>query len=402
MFDRWMRVKITNEMLKPFRVFRISSENRTFINKKFDVLHQQNKIKWTTRFISYVFSIFVIWITVHAQKKKPRRKNRVIMNIRNPNKISKFDAYFMSFQSDIISCLQKCKFISIMNCALFFHQWRVIIKNRHKLTMMTHREIEQWNVAVMDWKKSSVYVQREIDEIFKKYSYAKIYIDDVIVFSNFLKKHLNYLNTVFKLFQNWNITLKAMKIYFDYFSVFLLNQKIDSFELVMTKKKLKAISQLNFFKYLKNLKIYFEVIEYFRNYISYYAQKSKIFNQKKTKLLKNNFIKNAARKNFSKKILLKQANEKKLKSYRQFQNDFSKFNWFIHFDIEREFYTDIDASENDFDIIVYHVKKKRKNQFFIKKKLNLFCFFQKHWQKSKKNTDQLNLKWRHLSEQFVE
>lgn len=144
-----MRITINDLFSKSFRIFKISFENKALIDKKFDVLHAQEKIEWSTKSTSYAFLVFVIWHTMRLHDKKPLRKNRVVVDIRELNKISEFDAYFMSLQSDIIFCIQDCKFISIMNCALFFHQWRVAEKDKHKLIVITHRGVEQWNVVVM-------------------------------------------------------------------------------------------------------------------------------------------------------------------------------------------------------------------------------------------------------------
>ena len=168
-----MKINIIDAKIsKSFRVFKLSSEDRTFVNKKFDVLHEQNKFEWTSKFTFYAFSVFVVWHMMYLPEKAPQRKNCVMMNIRGLNKIIEFDVYSMSLQSDIISCVQGCKYISIMNCASFFHQWRVAEKDRHKLIVITHREFEQWNVIVMKWKNFSTYVQKKMDELFKKYPYA--------------------------------------------------------------------------------------------------------------------------------------------------------------------------------------------------------------------------------------
>lgn len=40
-----MRMKTTEKVLKPSRVFRVSSEDKAFIDKKFDALHQQEKME---------------------------------------------------------------------------------------------------------------------------------------------------------------------------------------------------------------------------------------------------------------------------------------------------------------------------------------------------------------------
>ena len=89
--------KQQKKILKFSRIFKISSKNLVFINKKLDALHEQKKLKWTMRFISYVFSMFVIWFKIQTQEKKIKRKGRVVMNIRRLNKMSELNAYFMSF-----------------------------------------------------------------------------------------------------------------------------------------------------------------------------------------------------------------------------------------------------------------------------------------------------------------
>lgn len=116
-----MRVKITKKILKLFCVFRVSSKNKVFINKKFNVLHEQRKLEWATKLTPYAFSVFVVWHTVQIQGEAVH-KGRVVVNIRGLNKVSEFDVYSMFLQSDIISRLQDSKFISIMDCAAFFHQ----------------------------------------------------------------------------------------------------------------------------------------------------------------------------------------------------------------------------------------------------------------------------------------
>ena len=186
---------------KPARVFKLSSEDRAFINKEFDALHTQRKLKWTINSTSYAFSVFVVWHTIHLSGKVPQKKSRVIVDIRRLNKIIEFDAYSMPLQSDIISCVQGCKFISIMNCATFFHQWRVVMKDRHKLTVVSHRGSEQWNVAIMRWKNSPAYVQKKMNGLLREYPFAKIYIDDVVVFNSSLEKHLRHFEKIFALFE---------------------------------------------------------------------------------------------------------------------------------------------------------------------------------------------------------
>ena len=136
------------------------------------------------------------------------------------------------------------------------------ITNRHKLTIVSHKNQKQFNVAIMKFKNLSIYVQRKIDIIFRAYrAFVKTYVDNVVVFNHTLKKHFNHLHIIFVLFESFDITLSSKKFFLDYSTVTLFDQKINAFELTTAKNKFKIIFELNFLYILKNLKGYLNFID---------------------------------------------------------------------------------------------------------------------------------------------
>ena len=261
-------VDVKSEIVK---VYSLSSKDKTIIDKKFDKLHVDEKLKWTFKSTSYEFSVFVIWRIVHSSSKSIEKKERVVIDIRVLNKISKFDVYSMRLQQNIISIIVDSSYISIMNDVNFFHQWRVQQSNRHKLTIVNHRDSEQWNVVVMNYRNSSTYVQRQIDKLLRDYLFAREYVNDIVVFFSSLEKHLRHLNEIFALFKRYNIVIKSFKTYLDYSIVQLLDQKIDNLNMTIVKNKIEIIVVLSFSHILKHLEIYLEKIDYLRSYVTYYA-----------------------------------------------------------------------------------------------------------------------------------
>ena len=143
----------------------------------------------------------------------------------------------------------------------------------------------------MKFKNSFAHVQRQMNNYLRKYrEFVKFYINDIVVFNKILKEHLHHLQKILNLFRKMNIILKSSKTFLNYSSIALLKQKIDSLKLIISKKKLKIITILFFFKTFKDLETYFEMIEYLKNYISYYAQKAKSLQKRKIMLLKNEFF----------------------------------------------------------------------------------------------------------------
>ena len=143
----------------------------------------------------------------------------------------------------------------MLNCLTFFYQWRIHSNDRHKLTVITHREQESFNVVVMNHKNSSTYVQRQIDRLFRFYkTFAKAYVDDIVIHSNILQKHFAHLTKIFDMSRINNIFIKFEKIFIDYFIVHLFDQKVDSLDLITIEKRLFHVCLfLSHFNYSKRI-----------------------------------------------------------------------------------------------------------------------------------------------------
>ena len=114
----------------------------------------------------------------------------------------------------------------------------------------------------MKFKNNFVYVQRKIDAILRIYRvFAKIYVDDIVVFNRILKKHLNYLRQIFQLLNFYDIRLSSKKSFLNYSIVVLFDQKIDVFDFIIVVDKLTTIVNLKFSYTLKNLKKYLNLID---------------------------------------------------------------------------------------------------------------------------------------------
>ena len=137
---KWMFIILqSNAKLLSSKVYSMSQKNQKFINKKFDKLQTQNKLKYINQFISYNYSIFVVWRIVHKSNEFSKRKSRVVVNIKNLNKAIISNTYLMSFQANVIVFVVNCFYIFVFDAINFFYQWLIRIIDRHKLTIMSHK-----------------------------------------------------------------------------------------------------------------------------------------------------------------------------------------------------------------------------------------------------------------------
>ena len=90
-------------------------------------------------------------------------------------------------------------------------------------------------------------MQKQINRLLRQQRrFVKIYVNNIIVFFKTRKKHKLYLQQMFEILIENNIFIKFIKVFIDYLSILLLNQKIDFFDLAIVEKKLKTITKFRF------------------------------------------------------------------------------------------------------------------------------------------------------------
>ena len=315
----------------------------------------------------------------------------------------------------IISIVKNCSYITVVNAFVFFYQWRVHSDDRHKLIVVSHRNQKSFNVVVMKYKNSFVYVQRQIDRLFRVYrKFVKAYVDDIVIFSRIWQEHVNHLRQIFIKLINVNKFIKFIKAFIDYSSVQLLNQKINSLDLFTSEKKLKVIVKLQFSRTLRQLKTYLDLIDWMRKYVSFYVDVFKSLQKRKTILLKSALKKENVKKTFASRIRIDNAISREQTSYEILQSLFSKFFYLIHHDSKRQIYVNLNVNkEFEIDVVVYHIKKDfiKLNEYSVKSFIQSIMFLFKllnsietrYWSIEMKIADIIWIlrKIRHLIESFI-
>ena len=283
------------------------------------------------------------------------KKARIVVDIRDLNAVFQSNAYSLSLQSDVIQIVQECNFIFVINCVSFFYQWRVHSKDRHKFTVVLYREQKTFNVTVMRYRNSSVYVQKQIDRILRSFHFARVYVNDIVIFSKIMNEHLEHLQDVFRILKKNNTSINSKKAFLDYSSVTLFDQHVTSFELFTDESKLQIISNLKFSSILSQLKTYLELTEWFRQYIEKYVAISKSLQLRKTQLLQHAFKSRNVRKSYSFRTKFVEFTFE-IEAFKIIQKSLSISTYLIHFDNKRRLYVDLDFSKKiNIESVIYHV-----------------------------------------------
>jgi len=341
------------------KVYPVGAKDRAVIDETFDKLHAQNRLRWTSSAGPFSFPCFVVWKRTDAGLK-----GRVVIDIRALNKIAVPDAYPLPTQAEILSQLSGCDYISTVDCASFFYQWKVAPQHQHYLTVSSHRGQETFNCVIMGYRNSVQYVQRNIDTILREHrSYARAYIDDIVIFSRTFEEHIQHLKRVFAALQKHRIHLSAKKSFLVFPSVQLLGQKVDALGLASDADKLAAIAKLDFPKSLKHLEYYLGLTSWLRQYIPKYAQLAQPLQQRKTDLYdtmkRKGITKGNARKRESMKQRVENPTANELQAFHDLQTAFANPRNLHHFQKILRLYIDLDASLHGIGAMVYHTVNNR-------------------------------------------
>ena len=204
-------------------------------------------------------------------------------------------------------------------------------------------------------------------------------MNDIVIYSNILQKHLIHLKQIFDIFKVNNIFIKSKKIFIDYFIVYLLNQKIDFLKLIIVEKKFKAISRLFFSIILQLLKTYLNFTNWLRDYIFWYIEMFKSYQTLKIELFHNEFVIDNNNKIYFRNIRIKNSFIEKLTFFQTFQSLLIKFFYFVYSNFRRKLYVDFDSNKK-FELIdmIYHVKNSVKwndKEYSFKKIIEFILFF---------------------------
>ncbi|KAJ5752832.1 hypothetical protein N7520_008426 [Penicillium odoratum] len=357
--DQWMRLPlIPNAKLPRNQVYKVGTEAQATIDKVFDQLHDEGKMVWATNHAPSALPVFVVYKPVYDKDGKKTMAARPVIDARSLNKALQPDLYPAPNQDDIIQLALGKPFVSIIDAAKCYYQWRVHPDDVGLQAVITHRGQELLLVAIMGGMNSGAYVQRQMDNLFRACRhFMRTYTDDSFVAGMTFDEHLDQLRQVFDICQTANIRLDPKKARLCFPSLTLLGKEIDSVGITTDAHKLRAITSLSFPRTCKQLETYLGMTGDLRHFIPHYARIAEPLQLRKTALLKGSPVKGGPRRAWSNRSVIDRPSNAELEAFTALQNEFRKPKCLVHHDQSKQLYIDIDASkEGGFGAMVYHVE----------------------------------------------
>ena len=212
--------------------------------------------------------------------------------------------------------------------------------------MLSHRGQEVFNVVVMGYNNLPASTQCQIDRILRPHQkYARAYVDNIVIFFKSLEKHLRHLHNVFCELTITRIILQPTKSFLVYLSVRLFKQRVNALGMATAKAKLAATTQLAFPCLLKDLEAYLGLTGYLRQYIPYYAQVARLFQEHKTLLNCSMDVGGNARQKVVARTYIITPTNRELNAFNHLQHFFLQPSILLHFNLSCQLYIDLNASK---------------------------------------------------------
>ena len=163
------------------------------------------------------------------------------------NSLVPADSYPIPHQDEVLDAIGGHLFITSLDITSSFYQCMIYKPDQYCTAITSHRGHEYFKVAVMGYKCSVQHNQHLFNQMFKNLLWHTVcvYIDDIFIYSNSFKEHVQDLDEVMQILSNKGFTLKAKKAFIGYQSIKVLGHQVDHLRLSSMAEKMEALGRLS-------------------------------------------------------------------------------------------------------------------------------------------------------------
>jgi len=157
------------------------------------------------------WACFAFWVNKHSEIV--RGVPRLVVNYKPLNNALEYDSYPIPKASIILAQLSQAKIFSKFDCKSGFYQIGIKPEDQHKTAFTVPQGHYEWTVMPFGLKNAPSAFQRCMDKNFiGMEKFLKVYIDDILIFSNSIPEHLVHLKKFLQRCQQKGVVLSEKKM----------------------------------------------------------------------------------------------------------------------------------------------------------------------------------------------
>ena len=201
----------------------------------------------------------------------------VCIDYRKLNEVTVADPYYMTTMEEIVERIGASKVMSKLDLAKGFYQVEVDPKSRKKTAFISPFGKFEFTRMPFGLRNAPAIFQRCMEVVLREcYGFSAPYIDDIIVFSNNGKEHVEHLKLVLKALSEHGMTLKEKKCEFGKEKVEYLGHVIGGGELAVPAHRAAAMASYIRPRTKKQLRSFLGAAGYYRQFVEGFARLSAV------------------------------------------------------------------------------------------------------------------------------
>ncbi|RVW98232.1 Retrovirus-related Pol polyprotein from transposon 17.6 [Vitis vinifera] len=213
-----------------------------------------------------------LWRAVLFQKKHDGSL-RMCIDYRALNKVTVKNKYPIPLIADLFDQLGRARYFTKLDLRSGYYQVRIAEGDEPKTTCVTRYDSYEFLVMPFGLTNAPATFCTLMNKIFHPYldKFVVVYLDDIVIYSNTLKEHVEHLRKVFKILRQNELYVKKEKCSFAKEEVSFLRHRIRDGKLMMDDSKVKAIQEWDPPTKVPQLRSFLGLVNYYRRFIKGYS-----------------------------------------------------------------------------------------------------------------------------------
>ena len=183
------------------------------------------------------------------------------------------DRYQLPLIESIFNDMKGAQLFSKLDLRSGYHQMGLREEDRSKTAFWgARRELWEWCVVPFGLKNAPSYFQRQMDKVLSGLTFARCYIDDIVIWSATFEEHLEHLSAVFARLRSANLKVHPAKCQFAVDSIDFLGHHVSAAGLSPQIEKLAVVRDLSSPTDISSLRSALGLFSYYRKFVSGFSK----------------------------------------------------------------------------------------------------------------------------------
>ena len=258
----WHHISVEDVLPIPQKPYWVLYAQRDLVKQELDRMLQADVIRPSES----------AWASPIVLVTKKDGSIRFCVDYRKLNQVAKFDAYPMPRIEELIDTIGPAEVITTLDLAKGYWQIPMDEESKDKTAFATPFGLYQFEVMPFSLHSAPATFQRMINHVLRDcWSFARAYIDDIVIFIRSWEEHLVHLREVFTCLKAARLTINVSKCQFGKNEVRYLGHVIGGGTVRPDPQKLEAVNNYPVPVSKKEVRAFLGLAGYYRRFVPHFA-----------------------------------------------------------------------------------------------------------------------------------